>query len=87
MAFTSSCSRTPTLPKSCRSAAYPSSISSSRLRRNAPYGPVVVASTTFASATVRFATRKEWPEVVGSRDSIAVTDALTKPSNSCRIDS
>ncbi len=31
---------------------------------------------------MRSATRNEWPDVVGSRDSIAVTEALTKPSNS-----
>ena len=31
--------------------------------------------------TVSVATRLEWPEVVGSRDSIAVTDASTKALN------
>ena len=30
---------------------------------------------------MRVATRSEWPEVVGSRDSIAVTEAFTKESN------
>ena len=34
---------------------------------------------------MRSATRNEWPEVVGSRDSIAVTEALTNPSNSAWI--
>ncbi len=33
------------------------------------------------------ATRREWPDVVGSRDSIAITDASTKPSNNTRISS
>ena len=33
------------------------------------------------------ATRAEWPEVVGSRLSIAVTDALTKESNRLRMSS
>ena len=33
------------------------------------------------------ATRREWPDVVGSRDSIAITDASTKPSNITRISS
>ena len=31
------------------------------------------------------ATRPEWPEVVGSRDSMAVTDALTKDVKSLRM--
>ena len=31
------------------------------------------------------ATRLEWPDVVGSRDSIAVTDAYTKDSNRFRM--
>ncbi len=43
-------------------------------------------STFSASATVSVATRWEWPEVVGSRDSIAFTLALMKPSNSVRIE-
>ena len=34
-----------------------------------------------ARATVRMATRSEWPEVVGSRFSIAATAACTKESN------
>ncbi len=33
------------------------------------------------------ATRSEWPEVVGSRCSIAVTDARTKESKSLRMSS
>ena len=38
-----------------------------------------------AVTTVRFATRNEWPDVLGSRDSIAVTEACTKPSKSWRM--
>ena len=34
------------------------------------------------ASTVIVATRPEWPEVAGSRDSIAVTAAVTNPSNS-----
>jgi hypothetical protein len=34
---------------------------------------------------VRVATRREWPEVVGSRDSIAVTDASTNELNRWRM--
>src|SRR2546426_5889980 len=60
---------------------------SSALKRVAPYAPVAQPSTTLARPTVRLATRKEWPEVVGSRDSIAVTEACTNPSKSRRMDS
>ena len=43
-------------------------------------GPLPQRLTTSASPTVRSATRNEWPDVVGSRDSMAVTDAFTNPS-------
>ena len=50
-------------------------------KRTCRKGPSAARSTAVASATVSAATRDEWPEVVGSRDSIAVTEAWTNPSN------
>ena len=79
-ALTRTSSRTPTLPKSCRSAAVSISLSSSSANLEPAYGPVSIPETTSASLRVSAATRKECPEVVGSRCSIACTDARTKPS-------
>ncbi len=53
----------------------------------AAYGPEDSLSTMRASVTVRSATRREWPLVVGSRDSMASTLAVTKPSKSFRMSS
>ena len=50
----------------------------SRLKRSSRKGPVATESACSARPTVRVATRFEWPEVVGSRDSMAVTEASTK---------
>ncbi len=58
---------------------------SSREKRTPANGPPSARSTASASATVRFATRNEWPDVAGSRDSIATIDARTNPSKSCWI--
>ena len=46
------------------------------MKRTLANGPVWIASTFSARPTVSMATRSEWPEVVGSRCSIAVTAAL-----------
>jgi hypothetical protein len=58
-----------------------------REKRRLLYGPAPARSTASASPTVSVATRAEWPEVVGSRCSIAVTAAVTKPSKSRSISS
>ena len=51
------------------------------MKRTSRKGPPSSPSTFSAMPTVRVATRSEWPEVVGSRLSIAVTEARTKESN------
>ena len=61
--------------------AYSIFFSAVRVKWMSRQGPSVAASTFSAIATDSVATRREWPDVVGSRDSIAVTDAFTKPSN------
>ena len=48
-------------------------------------GPWSRESSASARPTVSVATRPEWPEVVGSRDSIAVTEASTKDSKRFRM--
>ena len=50
----------------------------SRVKRTSRKGPLEAASIFSARPTVSLATRSEWPEVVGSRLSIAVTAAFTK---------
>ena len=57
------------------------------LNFSAANGPSQIPSTFLARSSDRVATRREWPEVVGSRDSMAVTEASTNPSNSLRISS
>ncbi len=86
-AFTSTRSRTPTLPKSCNTPAYSSCCRAMGVKWTPASGPSETASTFFASSTDIVATRRECPDVVGSRDSIAMTDASTNPSNITRISS
>ena len=84
-ALTSTRSRTPTLPKSWSTPAYSSCCRCVGVKCTLGQRPVGHARRPSSPAPrTCVATRREWPEVVGSRDSIAVTDASTKPVEHAR---